>query len=1286
MNKQIVVLFFFHDRVYYDPKTISCLKRFKICCNAAVRAFFLTVFFMNRLLCFLIWWCPLAAYAHPTTGLPRPAAYAKVDTLPPAVNCPASVTITLPVGKCDTAFRYTVAAYDDLPGYTLTQTAGLASGAPFPVGTTLNQYLVTDSEAQTATCSFSVTIHAAPMPLNCKTSLSINLGNTCSLTMTALQAMENSSSSCENAFRIQILRNGIYVPANLGQKDIGKTLMFRIDRLDNGAMCTGNVTVRDNVAPTLTCRHISVSCAIPNPTPNYLADSLNIADARPLVTDNCYSKVRLTFADSYTPGVCDTIGDTVGNIFRTWQATDSSGNGVTCRQRIRLFSVFNGINFPEDTILECTNANTLPGSTGRPYILANNRRIPLSEGTTCDVGIAFTDNTQSTCGNTYRMLRNWLVVNWCKPNTPGNPVSYTQVIEVRDTTSPVLKCPPATTISAPAKDCKVNIDLPDITIRDDCSFAAGIKAYWEAGKGAMDSLSGTLMGFPGNLPGVKDTLGVLDTAFNFPTGSTIVRYVATDVCGNTGECTVAIQIWDQTPPKAVCKSTVTAWIGTAWNPENLDNGSLDDCNPLHFRVRRADSTNCHFTTSYNDALSFCCNDVGDTISVILRVYDVPLPGKSVAANFASGQWAACTAKILVLDTLPLRCTAPPDVSVRCDSFATNLSVYGNAETTCKTDTLYETVDRSGFREACKTGTLIRRFTVEDASGNSKSCTQRIVVGDQTDDYYVRFPDDVMVTNCQQQGNLGAPQFERINCENMSVTFVDDTLESQSQDVCFIIERTWRIRNLCHYDSTQALILVPNPAPVKPLESLDNRFGPIISPAGTASPWVPSLMKILPTDSAATNYSKFWQAGANGYEYVQRLTICCPRVKVTALGTIHTVKGKPVEEVAVTLHATHPSFPLIQSMNTLTNSQGAYLFPAAFPLGSNYEITPTKDENPLSGITTLDLALISRHILGLDTLDTPYQIIAADANRSNSVTTFDVVEFRKMILGIYDKLPANQSWRFVPENYVFPNPLTPFTPPFPEKVSATSTNQDTVTHPFIAIKVGDVNLSFNRSATTDRAPDTVFLHLPNRRMKAGDEFELEIKTIQDIIGLQFTLNLSPDIALMDLLPGQATTREHFEYFPQPTHALTMAWYNPVAAMPSVRLRLRAIKSGLLSEYLQLSNRITKVEGYLDGVDPQPLAVTFRYDNSSLPQTIEMYANRPNPFRDETSIGLFFPVTQKATFSVTDVTGRVLHQTQTVFRQGEHTIRLGDDVFGGKSGLYFYRIETEDTHLVRKMIRQ
>jgi len=128
-------------------------------------------------------------------------------------------------------------------------------------------------------------------------------------------------------------------------------------------------------------------------------------------------------------------------------------------------------------------------------------------------------------------------------------------------------------------------------------------------------------------------------------------------------------------------------------------------------------------------------------------------------------------------------------------------------------------------------------------------------------------------------------------------------------------------------------------------------------------------------------------------------------------------------------------------------------------GYNLTVTPTKNINPLNGVSTYDLVLISKHILGITPLDSPWKIIAADANQDGKVTTADIITLRKLILGITTELPNGKSWRFLPYDYTFPNPLNPFQPAFPERIESPNTADPAPSHfAFKGVKIGDVDFS------------------------------------------------------------------------------------------------------------------------------------------------------------------------------------------------------------------------------------
>ena len=129
------------------------------------------------------------------------------------------------------------------------------------------------------------------------------------------------------------------------------------------------------------------------------------------------------------------------------------------------------------------------------------------------------------------------------------------------------------------------------------------------------------------------------------------------------------------------------------------------------------------------------------------------------------------------------------------------------------------------------------------------------------------------------------------------------------------------------------------------------------------------------------------------------------------GQINTWKGDPVEEVLVSS----------AQEDYMTAQDGFYHF--ELPMEKAYTLTPQKNHIPLNGVSTFDLVLMTKHILGVQPFDNPYQWIAADVNRSKTVTAFDLVLLRKMILAIDTEFSNNTSWRFVNAAYEFQNELS-----------------------------------------------------------------------------------------------------------------------------------------------------------------------------------------------------------------------------------------------------------------------
>ncbi len=167
------------------------------------------------------------------------------------------------------------------------------------------------------------------------------------------------------------------------------------------------------------------------------------------------------------------------------------------------------------------------------------------------------------------------------------------------------------------------------------------------------------------------------------------------------------------------------------------------------------------------------------------------------------------------------------------------------------------------------------------------------------------------------------------------------------------------------------------------------------------------------------------------------------------GRITNPTGSPLENVSVILSGDANDV-------TLTDANGDYQFQV--DNGGTYFITPKNNNNPLNGVTSLDQILLDRHLQGIDTLDSPYKLLAADVNNDLVLDAFDVVVFTEMIFQIIPNFPNNTSWRYIDANQFFIDPTDPLSNTILDNIGLSSVSTDSSGLDFIGIKVGDLNFT------------------------------------------------------------------------------------------------------------------------------------------------------------------------------------------------------------------------------------
>ncbi|WP_367391600.1 choice-of-anchor R domain-containing protein [Lewinella sp. LCG006] len=414
-----------------------------------------------------------------------------------------------------------------------------------------------------------------------------------------------------------------------------------------------------------------------------------------------------------------------------------------------------------------------------------------------------------------------------------------------------------------------------------------------------------------------------------------------------------------------------------------------------------------------------------------------------------------------------------------------------------------------------------------------------------------------------------------------------------------------------------------------------------------------------------------------YVLVQQHVDCGPDGGTgTIQGVIATENNETVEGVEVSVNGN------VATMTT--NANGTFSF--ELPAGGDYSVAPYLNANFLNGVSTFDLVLMSKHILGVQPLNSPYKYIAADVNNSETITTLDMIQLRKLILNIDTEFANNTSWRFVNADFVFPVANNPWFTEFPEVANVNNLPEAVLTADFVGVKIGDVNGSAqaNALAGDDRTLNGQFnFEVENVSVKAGNVYTVAFRgaDMASVEGFQGTLNLN-GAELVDIEYGVATA-ENFGMRYAAEGMITASW-NGKATSEDVlfSLVIRPTVDAELSDVINVSSRYTAAEAYGNG---NTMNVGVNFSNGAVAVAgFEVYQNTPNPFAATTLIGFNLPADAEATVTISDASGRVLTVVRGDYAAGYNTINLTKEMIQGATGVLTYTVTAGEFTATKKMI--
>ncbi|MBK7806016.1 MAG: T9SS type A sorting domain-containing protein [Saprospiraceae bacterium] len=412
-------------------------------------------------------------------------------------------------------------------------------------------------------------------------------------------------------------------------------------------------------------------------------------------------------------------------------------------------------------------------------------------------------------------------------------------------------------------------------------------------------------------------------------------------------------------------------------------------------------------------------------------------------------------------------------------------------------------------------------------------------------------------------------------------------------------------------------------------------------------------------------------------------------RISLKGNIYNETDEMVQNVQIELKSNQTEFP----KSVTTSADGKFSF-GDLPMYKEYTLTADKNDDALNGVSTLDLVMIQRHILGITELDSPYKLIAADINNSEKITAADLVELRKLILGIQTEFSKNRSWRFVDVAHRFIDPKHPF--PFIDYVHMNNLDHEVAGIDFVAVKIGDVNGSsksniHSGSETANRS--VVTLLTENITAKAGDivNVTLNAEEINQLIGMQMTLSFDHQMAeLIEIKSDVLNLKDENLGFSHLSKGLVhLSWNQENAvniANQIVKAKFKLLrdvtdKPLIALERSMMSPEIYTKEGNGIAINNIKLETGNRDHNPT--DKFELYQNVPNPFNATTIIGFNLPAADVVTLKIFDVTGKMVYQNKGQFSKGYNTFNIDANALN-LNGVMYYQIDTETDSATRKMI--
>lgn len=388
------------------------------------------------------------------------------------------------------------------------------------------------------------------------------------------------------------------------------------------------------------------------------------------------------------------------------------------------------------------------------------------------------------------------------------------------------------------------------------------------------------------------------------------------------------------------------------------------------------------------------------------------------------------------------------------------------------------------------------------------------------------------------------------------------------------------------------------------------------------------------------------------------------------GEVKTWTGQAVSDALLSIGSSY----MTDDLEFMTQDDGAYNFDQLL-MEELYILKITKQNDLLAGLSTADLVKIQQHILAIKQFESPYQIIAADANGSGTISSTDLIQLRAKLLGFQD-LSISREWVFISDDFNFLDPLNPF--PLEEDIMINHLDKDVMTHDVTAIKVGDVNGSYLSSENRD------INGIALTYSQHGDITSFTFKDDVSLFGLQLSIEINSESDLSLESKFIKNVDEYSIFKSDSKTILNISWIPTEMVQLLDNDIILELKGVSKDTEIQISNKSFSSELYrqTDGNEFKEIKIRLEkemYNDNAL----QVFQNEPNPFNHTTDIPIILQHESELSIILIDANGSIIMREKKIFPSGKSkwTVNTNSKL---SEGIYLYQISNDDHVITKKMI--